>query len=328
MNNEPYLNPTKRHDFVYIFDVTDGNPNGDPDAGNLPRVDPETMQGIVTDVCVKRKIRNYVDAARGTEERYKIYVENRGVLNAQHERAYKAKGIESKGTKQPQADIDIVRQWMCDNFFDIRTFGAVMTTGVNCGQVRGPMQLTFARSVDPIIPLDISITRVAITKAEDSVGVQKKEKKEKKGTKSSVAAEVETAVAVAAADDDEEISGKQTEMGRKALIPYGLYIGYGFFNPRLAKSTGFDDDDLSLFWEALRMCWDLDRSASRGLIALRGLYVFTHDDEKGLGNAPAHKLFERIAAGTASSSPRKFSDYEISVAMENLPEGVTLSQLI
>jgi len=325
MSNEAYLDPTKRHDFVYIFDVIDGNPNGDPDAGNLPRVDPETMQGIVTDVCVKRKIRNYVDVARGTEERNKIYVENRGVLNEQHRRAYIALGIEPKGSKESADVIDKTRAWMCDNFYDIRAFGAVMTTGVNCGQVRGPMQLTFARSVDPIIPLDISITRVAITKAEDSVGAAKKEKK---GTKSTAVTAAESAVAVGG--DDEEVSGKQTEMGRKALVPYGLYVGHGFYNPLLAKATGFNDDDLALFWNAMQMAWDLDRSASRGMIALRGLYVFTHADEKGLGNAPAHRLFERITASAKNrdTPPRKFLDYDVVVNEEDMPDGITLSQLI
>lgn len=302
MANQIHLDPTKRHDFVLLFDVADGNPNGDPDAGNLPRVDPETMQGIVTDVCLKRKIRNYVTVAHGAEERNKIYVEYRGVLNEQHRRAYTAKGIEPKGSKQPQADIDVVRPWMCQNFYDIRTFGAVMTTGVNCGQVRGPMQLTFARSVDPIIPLDISITRVAITKAEDAVGA---------GT----------------GDDGEGTRGKETEMGRKAVVPYGLYVGHGFYNPMLGKDTGFDAADLELFWKALQMCWDLDRSASRGTMALRGLYIFSHEDEKGLGNAPAHSLFSRIAATARKNPPRKFDDYAVSVNEENLPAGIHLTVL-
>ena len=300
MTNQIHLDPAKRHDFVYLFDVSDGNPNGDPDAGNLPRVDPETMQGIVTDVCIKRKIRNYVDVARGAEEKNKIYVEYRGVLNNQHQRAYTALGLESKGSKESAETIRKTRAWMCENFYDIRAFGAVMTTGVNCGQVRGPMQLTFARSVDPIIPLDISITRVAITKAEDAVGAE-----------------------------GSEDGGKQTEMGRKALVPYGLYVGHGFYNPRLGEDTGFAEEDMKLFWDAIEMCWDLDRSASRGTMALRGVYIFTHDDEKGLGNAPAHKLFSRITAkaDTDGRPPRKFEDYTVSINEEDLPDGITLTRL-
>lgn len=316
MSTQAHLDPSKRHDFVYLFDVTDGNPNGDPDAGNLPRVDPETMQGVVTDVCIKRKIRNYVDIARGQEERNKIYVQYRGVLNEQHRRAFTALGLEPKGSKESPEVIDKTRKWMCENFYDIRTFGAVMTTGVNCGQVRGPMQLTFARSVDPVIPLDVSITRVAITKAEDSVQVQKK------GGKAAAKAEATTE------EEGEEVSGKQSEMGRKSLIPYGLYVGHGFFNPMLARASGFDADDLSLFWEAITMCWDIDRSASRGMIALRGLYVFTHDDPKGLGNAPTHKLFERIKATAATLPVRQFDDYTIAINDADLPEGIQLTRLI
>lgn len=324
MNTDLYLDPEKRHDFVYLFDVTDGNPNGDPDAGNLPRVDPETMQGIVTDVCVKRKIRNYVDVARGQEERCKIYVENRGVLNEQHRRAYTALGIEPKGSKESSDVIDKTRKWMCENFYDIRTFGAVMTTGVNCGQVRGPMQLTFARSIDPIIPLDISITRIAITKSEDSVQMKKKENKPVSRAKSA-----DSQASVSTTEDNEEtMGGKETEMGRKALVPYGLYLGHGFYNPLLAKSTGFNADDLGLFWDALQMCWDIDRSASRGMISLRGLYIFTHDDPKGLGNAPTHKLFELVTAETQSPAPRKFSDYTMTVNEDGLPDGITLKQLV
>ncbi|WP_457651744.1 type I-C CRISPR-associated protein Cas7/Csd2 [Rhodocaloribacter sp.] len=296
-----HLDPRRRHDFVYLFDVTDGNPNGDPDAGNLPRVDPETMQGLVTDVCVKRKIRDFVDASRGTEERYKIYVERLGVLNNQHERAYKALGLESTGAKQDLATIDKARKWMCENFYDVRTFGAVMTTGVNCGQVRGPLQLTFARSVDSIVPMDLSITRVAVTRPEDAVHL------------------VET-------EDGSEARGKQTEMGRKAVVPYGLYRGFGFFNPMLAADTGFDGDDLALFWDALRMCWDLDRSASRGMTALRGLYVFSHENR--LGNAPAHTLLDRIRIPKAGTVPRSFDDYTVEVDDTDLPVGVTLTRLV
>jgi CRISPR-associated protein Csd2 len=297
-----YLDPEKRHDFVYLFDVTDGNPNGDPDAGNLPRTDPETMQGLVTDVSVKRKIRNFVDADRGDTGNHKIYVQHRGILNAQHKRAYEALDLESTGSKQKREDIDEARAWMCKNFYDIRTFGAVMTTGVNCGQVRGPMQLTFARSIDPIVPMDVSITRVAVTKEEDAVKF------------------VETE------DGQGKAEGKETEMGRKAIVPYGLYRGHGFYNPTLADQTGFDGDDLALFWNALKMCWELDRSASRGMMGLRGLFVFSHDNK--LGNAPAHTLFDRVEAESEKDAPRSFSDYAVDVDDANLPDGVTLSALI
>lgn len=306
MSNNAHLDHSKRHDFVYLFDVQDGNPNGDPDAGNLPRVDPETMQGLVTDVAVKRKIRNYVAAATEEEKdgRNQIYVEYRGILNNQHQRAYEAEGLTSKGNKEKRETIDKARAWMCHHFYDVRTFGAVMTTSVNAGQVRGPMQLTFARSIDPVIPMDVSITRVAVTKPED-------------------------AVKFVEGDEGEEVKGKETEMGRKALVPYGLYRGHGFFNPMLATQTGFNDADLALFWQALMMCWDLDRSASRGLMALRGLYVFTHDHK--LGNAPAHTLFDRIAFAEKNGEvPRSFDHYKqrLIVAEEGLPEGVTLTRLV
>jgi CRISPR-associated protein Csd2 len=299
----PHLDPARRHDFVFFFDVTDGNPNGDPDAGNLPRTDPETMQGLVTDVSVKRKIRNFVDAARGEQERFKIYVQNRGILNAQHRKAYDALGMEVKGSKQDRETVDRARDWMCANFYDVRTFGAVMSTKVNAGQVRGPMQLTFSRSVDPVVPQDVSITRVAVTSEED-------------------------AKFVAAETEDGRASGKETEMGRKALLPYGLYRGHGFYNPSLGQQTGFDADDLELFWQALTMGFDLDRSASRGLMALRGLYVFSH--EHALGNAPAHTLFDRIAAERKDKTKpaRAFSDYTVSVDGSDLPGGVALASLV
>jgi len=300
--NDVYLDPQRRHDFVYLFDVIDGNPNGDPDAGNLPRVDPETMQGLVTDVAVKRKIRNYVDAAKGTDERFKIYVQHRGILNNQHQRAYDALDLESKGTKQDRATIDQARAWMCQNFYDIRAFGAVMTTGVNCGQVRGPMQLTFARSIDPVVPMDVSITRVAVTRPEDAVKF------------------------VQTDDGEEESKGKETEMGRKALVPYGLYLGHGFYNPMLAEETGFDANDLALFWQALQMGWELDRSASRGMMALRGLYVFSHEHK--LGNAPAHVLFDLIDVPSAGTAVRSFKEYAVEIKEDALPDGVTLTRLV
>jgi len=288
----------RRHDFVLLFDVADGNPNGDPDAGNLPRVDPETMHGLVTDVCLKRKVRDWVDATRGAEERMKIYVEHGGILNRQHQRAYDALGKKSKGAKQDRETVDLARQWMCQNFYDIRVFGAVMTTGVNCGQVRGPVQLTFARSVDSIVPLDLSITRVAVTREEDTRSTEEGE------------------------------SGKVSEMGRKAFVPYGLYRGHGFFSPHFAKSTGAAPGDLEVFWQALRQMWDLDHSAARGMMACRGLYVFSH--ESALGNAPAHVLFDLVAVRRAEGVEvtRKFADYVVSISETQLPQGVTLTRLV
>lgn len=301
MDRPIHLDPTKRHDFTFLFDVTNGNPNGDPDAGNLPRVDPETMHGLVTDVAIKRRIRDYVDVARGTQPGYEIYVRNSGVaLNVKHERAYAAKGIQSTGSKQKREDVDQARAWMCETFYDIRTFGAVMTTGINCGQVRGPVQLTFARSVDPIVPLDVTITRVAITDAKD-------------------AEVVETGKG--------ETTGKTTEMGRKAIVPYALYVGHGFFTPHFARQAGFAADDLALFWEALQSAWELDRTASRGMVALRGLYIFSHANP--LGNAPAHQLLDRVAAQLVPGvrTPRRFSDYRVTVSEDALPAGVTLTSL-
>lgn len=298
MNNSAHLDPARRHDFVVLFDVTDGNPNGDPDAGNLPRVDPETMQGIVTDVCLKRKVRNWVDATRGTQERYKIFVENRGYLVDHKERAYKA-----VGAKKGQDDkSDEARQWMCDNYYDVRAFGAVLvgkkSEGYNCGQVRGPIQLTFARSIDPVVPLDLSITRVAL---------------ENRGDKPR--------------EDDDEKAATGT-MGRKAILPYGLYRGFGFVNPHFAKQTGLSAEDLSVFWLALQRMWDLDRSASRGLMALRGLYVFSHED--GLGNVPAHVLFDRIQVrrNDGVQATRKFTDYVVSVNDAEVPDKIVLTRLI
>ncbi|MBX3069301.1 MAG: type I-C CRISPR-associated protein Cas7/Csd2 [Thermomicrobiales bacterium] len=281
--------------------MSDGNPNGDPDAGNLPRVDPETMQGLVTDVAIKRKIRDWVDATRGTSERFKIYVQGQESLNSMHQRAYSALGLTSKGTKQNRGDVDQARAWMCENFFDIRTFGAVMSTGVNAGQVRGPVQITFARSFDPITPLDLSITRIAITKTED--------------------------MGFAEGDDDGR-GGKRTEMGRKSFVPYGLYRAHLFVNPAFGEQTGFDNDDLAVIWEALERMWDLDRSASRGMMACRGLLVFSHDHK--LGNAPAHKLFDRVHIERASdvAAPRSFADYSIVVDESELPDGVTLTRLV
>lgn len=302
MTNAIYNDVTKRHDFVLLFDVTDGNPNGDPDAGNLPRVDPESMQGLVTDVCLKRKVRNYVDVTNGTKENMKIYVQNKGILANEQKRAYEAIKAEPGDSPNEEA-----RKWMCKNYYDVRMFGAVMTTGKtkdsnkkwNCGQVRGPLQFTFARSIDQVIPLDLSITRVALTNAGDT-GVGQ--------------------------EDDEKASSGQ--MGRKALLPYGLYKGYGFFVTSFAKDTGATNDDLALFWAALQNMWDIDRSASRGMMACRGIYIFSH--ENGMGNAPAQTLLERVKASRKDGveTIRQFSNYNISVDEANMPAGVTLTRLV
>ncbi len=285
---------SKRYDIVYFFDITDGNPNGDPDAGNLPRLDPETGQGLVTDVCLKRKVRNFVGLAHGEKPPYEIYVKEKAVLNNQHERAYEAlkcdpKKRTSKGKDREEEDRKLSR-WMCHNFFDIRTFGAVMSTGVNCGQVRGPVQLTFARSVDPIIALEHSITRMA------------------------VATEAEA----------EKQQGDNRTMGRKHTVPYGIYVAHGFVSSFLARQTGFGDDDLELLWQALEQMFEHDRSAARGEMSTRGLYVFKHDSE--LGNAHAHALFERIAIARKAGVevPRSFGDYEVTVNQADLPAGVSL----
>ena len=294
---DKYVNPELHHDFTLLFDVSDGNPNGDPDAGNLPRVDPETGHGLVTDVCLKRKVRDYVDAVHGSEGRYKIYVEHRGYLVDHKKRAYEAVG----GKKGDDKKADAARVWMCQNFYDVRTFGAVLVgkkgEGYNCGQVRGPVQLTFARSIDPILPLDISITRVALENAGDKPR------------------------------EDESEQAMTGTMGRKSIVPYALYLAHGFYVPSFAEDTGFDENDLSLFWDALQRMWDLNRSASKGLTACRGLYVFSHSSK--LGNAPAHKLFERIKVSCNDSAavPRKFGDYTVEVDEQGLPEGVTIARL-
>lgn len=298
-----YNDVARRHDFVLLFDVCDGNPNGDPDAGNLPRVDPETMQGLVTDVAMKRKVRDWVDMAHGDEDNFKIYVQSGEALITKHKRAYTDLGITSTGTKQAREDVNRARDWMCQNFYDVRMFGAVMSVGVNAGQVRGPMQLTFARSVTPVVPLDVSITRVAVTREEDAK------------------------VVAVEGDAEGRMRGKETEMGRKALVPYGLYRAHGFFNPHFAKQTGVTKEDLALFWQALGQMWDHDRSASRGMMACRGLYIFTH--ESGLGNAPAHKLFDRVSVSLNEgvAAPRSFGDYGVVVDDAGMPESVRLTRL-
>lgn len=295
----PWLDPQRRHDAVLLFDVSDGNPNGDPDAGNLPRVDPETMQGLVSDVALKRKIRDFVDAYKGNEERFKIYVQSDEALNSKHQRAYTALNIDTK-KKSDRDTVARARDWMCDNFFDVRTFGAVMSTAVNAGQVRGPVQITFARSFNQITPLDLSITRIAVTRPEDMKTIT---------------------------DEGEEGKGKSNEMGRKAIVPYGLYRASIFVTPQMAARTGFDSDDLALVWDALVRMWDLDRSASRGLMGCQGLYVFTHDH--ALGNAPAQKLINRVGATLRDGviAPRSISDYIVTVDGEALPDGVTLTRL-
>lgn len=286
-----------RYDFVLLFDVKDGNPNGDPDAGNLPRLDAETGHGLVTDVALKRKVRNFVGLVKGEQPPYEIYVKEKAILNNQHKRAYVGIGREDllagDDKKRKGGDaVDDARAWMCRNFFDVRTFGAVMSTGINCGQVRGPIQLTFARSVDPIIASEHSITRMA------------------------VATEAEA----------EKQEGDNRTMGRKHTVPYGLYRAHGFVSAFLAKQTGFSEDDLTLFWQALCQMFEHDRSAARGEMTTRGLYVFKHDSE--LGNAPAHALFERVQVQRKEGVevPRAFADYTVNVAANDLPNGVTFTQ--
>jgi CRISPR-associated protein Csd2 len=291
--SQPYCNPEVRHDFVLLFDVRDGNPNGDPDAGNLPRIDPETMQGIVTDVCLKRKIRNFIDLNYANQynemdynaapegNRYGIFVRDSGVaLNTKIADAAQAIGAKADKKKSN----DDIRRELCRRYYDIRMFGAVLSTGdYNAGQVRGPVQLTFARSIDPIVPLDLTITRVAITKAGEQ---------------------------------------KETEMGRKPIVSYAFYRAHGFFSAPLAKSTGVTHDDLALLWEAILNMFEHDRSAARGEMAVRGLYVFTHSSQRG--NAHAHTLFETIQVQRKEGveTPRSFADYQVLVS-DALPNEVT-----
>jgi CRISPR-associated protein Csd2 len=373
-----HLNPQSRHDFVLLFDVLDGNPNGDPDAGNMPRTDAETSHGLVTDVALKRKIRNYVatyaeyEAEESQKSRLNIFVEHHGVLNEQIRRAYTEQKLatgkpvsevikdeavlkalrdlevalpdaftftdsegeaeedavptlrysgelgeaelkeayeqmgelyENKGVKKfidaivkkagkpdkNRANTEKARKWMCGNFYDVRMFGAVMSTGLNAGQVRGPVQLTFSRSIDPVLPQDMAVTRVAVTDMKDAEKLQ--------------------------------------TIGRKTLIPYGLYMARGFYSAALAQQTGVDQFDLELFWEALVKMWEVDRSASRGLMAPRGLYVFSHENK--LGNAPAHKLFERITVKLKDENlpPRQFGDYQVAIDESDMPTGITLTRL-
>jgi CRISPR-associated protein Csd2 len=300
--NDVHLDPARRHDFALVFDVKDGNPNGDPDAGNMPRVDPQTMQGLVTDVAIKRKVRNYVGATRPQTAPWRIYVQSLGIaLNTLHQEAYDATGLTSTGAKQRRQDVDQARAWMCEQFFDIRTFGAVMTTGRNCGSVQGPVQIGIARSVDPILALDLAITRVAITREEDAA-YEVAESGEAKG------------------------GGKVTEMGRKAIVPYGLYVAEGQVSPLRARQTGFGAEDLSLLWETLVNMWDLDRSAARGSMSCRGLIVFSHDSP--VGNAPARSLLDRLSLTKVNSeAPRSFEDYQLEME-DSLPAGVSLTRVL
>ncbi len=279
-------------DFVYVFDVQDGNPNGDPDAGNLPRIDAETGEGLVTDVCIKRKVRNYVQVAKrteeGQEEGYDIFIKEKAVLNDEIDKAHDDSEVKAAKDKTAAA-----RKFMCKNYYDIRTFGAVMSTGKNAGQVRGPIQITFARSADPIATAEHSITRVAVATPKEA----------------------------------ENQKGENHTMGRKATIPYGLYVCHGFISANLAKQTGFSEDDLNLFFEALKNMFDIDRSAARGLMSAQKLIVFRHDSE--LGNAPANKLFDLIhIEKTTDAAPRSFKDYKVTIDKEHVPAGVTVEELI
>lgn len=295
---EPIKN---RYDFVIYFDVENGNPNGDPDAGNMPRVDPEEGYGIVTDVCLKRKIRNYVETVKEDELGFDIYIKEGVPLNTSDKKAFQALGIESsdiKKLKKDDPELDIaIRDFMCQNYYDIRTFGAVMTTFVknnlNCGQVRGPVQLTFSRSVDPVIPQEVTITRVAITTEEDA-------------------------------------AKKDTEMGRKHIVPYGLYRCEGFVSANLArKTTGFSEEDLELLWQAIIGMFENDHSAARGKMAVRELIVFKHDSE--LGCAPSHKLFDAVTTHLKDDvkAPRSFDDYEpVAIDESAIPSGVTVERKV
>jgi CRISPR-associated protein Csd2 len=278
-----------RYEFVLLYDVENGNPNGDPDAGNMPRIDPETGYGIVTDVCLKRKIRNYVELVKGDAAGYRTYIKEGIPLNQNHVEAYVATSL-TPGTKANLSQVNDARRWMCANFFDVRTFGAVMTTGDNCGQVRGPVQINFSRSIDPIMQQEVTITRQTVTRIEDAE--------------------------------------KERTMGRKHIVPYGLYRVEGYVSAKLAndetKGTGFSDADLELLWEAVVNMFEHDRSAARGKMAVRKLVIFQHESE--LGNAPAHRLFELVTVSKKEgvNPPRSFGDYEVSVDQVHLPAGVTI----
>jgi CRISPR-associated protein Csd2 len=290
----------KRYEFILLFDVKNGNPNGDPDAGNAPRIDPETGHGFVSDVCLKRKIRNYICLAKRAaggqpEEGYDIYVKEKAVLNNQHMRAYEAKGLDPKASGREKAgQVSEARAWMCQTFFDVRMFGAVMSTDINCGQVRGPVQLAFSYSVDPITSLEQALTRMAVTTEREA----------------------------------EKQQGDNRTMGRKEIVPYALYVTHGYISPFLAADTGFSDQDLQLLWETLKNMFEHDHSAARGEMASRKLYVFEHATP--LGNAPAHTLFERLHIDRANSDrpARAFTDYRIRLDWNNPPDGVTRHELL
>lgn len=278
-------------DFILLFDALDANPNGDPDGGNLPRIDAETGHGLVTDVCLKRKVRNYVQLTRACEPSYDIYVKEKAILNDQHDRAYKALSLDEKDASAAEQ----ARKWMCTNFYDIRTFGAVMTTGVNCGQVRGPVQLSFARSLDPVTQLEYAVTRCAVTTQKEAIAQK----------------------------------GDNRTMGRKFTVPYALYMAKGVVNPFLAEQTGFGDTDLELLIEALTHLFDFDASAARpaGSMAVRKLILFRHSSQ--LGNAPAHKLYEslKITRKPGVEFPRSIADYEVVLDTAAIPQGVTVEEI-
>ncbi|NMA66106.1 MAG: type I-C CRISPR-associated protein Cas7/Csd2 [Clostridiaceae bacterium] len=284
----------KRYEFIILFDVENGNPNGDPDAGNMPRIDVETGHGIVTDVCLKRKIRNYVEVVKEEEPRFEIYVREGSVLNEQHKKAYTNKNLDPKDKKEVKANLEALRDFMCNNFYDIRTFGAVMTTEINCGQVRGPVQLNFARSIDPIFQQEVTITRMAVTNQKDA-----------------------------------DAQTNTNTMGRKHIIPYALYRAEGYVSANLAqKVTGFSEEDLELLWEAIINMFEHDHSAARGKMATRKLVIFEHDT--ALGNAPSHKLFELVKIERIDDArpARAYSDYKVTIDKEKLPNGVYLYEKI
>ena len=282
-----------RYEFVLLYDVENGNPNGDPDAGNMPRIDPETGYGIVTDVCLKRKVRNYVEMVKGDATGYKIYVKENVPLNTHHIEAYKRTGLEP-GKKANAAEVNKARAWMCENFYDIRAFGGVLSVGDNCGQVRGPVQINFSRSMDPIVQQEVTITRVAVTRIEDAE--------------------------------------KERTMGKKYIVPYALYRAEGYVSAKLAndetKGTGFSEADLELLWDALANMFEHDRSAARGKMATRKLVVFKHESE--LGNAPAQALFDlvRVEKIDAKLPPRSYADYQVRIDKANVPGGVALIEKV
>ena len=288
-----------RYEFVYLFDVTNGNPNGDPDAGNMPRLDPESSKGLVTDVCLKRKIRNFIELTEAETQGFDIYVKEKSILNNQNKKAYDVLDIKPIDKKLPKEKekARAITDCMCANFFDVRTFGAVMTTGVNSGQVRGPVQIAFAKSIDPIIPLEITITRMAVTTEKEA----------------------------------EDQQGDNRTMGRKHIVPYGLYRVHGFISAKLAEKTGFSDNDLEKIWQALQMMFEHDHSAARGEMVVRKLVTFKHAD--ALGNMPSHKLFARVTVdrveGESGTPASSFDDYAIKIDKKGLEEkGILVTEIV